>query len=60
MMTSTMCDERIKEAQNKIGEAIKLLKDAYNDKDALLSDLVGIDRFAQLLNATDFEKTITG
>lgn len=59
-MDTTMADARVKEAQIKIGEAIKLLKDVYNDNNTSMYDMAVVADYACLLNATDFEKAITG
>lgn len=56
-MTATNPD--VIKAQNMIGDAIKLLKDAFNDTNATLSEMQYISHLASLLNKTDFEKTIT-
>lgn len=59
-MDTTLADVRIKEAQFKISEAIQLLRDVYNGNNTTMYDMAVVADYARLLNATDFEKTITG
>ena len=52
--------EEIRKNIEVIYEAMRNLKDIYNDRESTVKDILVVADEARLLNITDFERFITG
>lgn len=55
----SMKTEQIKNAKQKLQDAIAELKRLYNDRKTSICEMAEIMNYASLLNRTDFVRTIT-